>query len=119
MATTKTVALRVVEAFIAHQFQAIHYTGCDGYPAALVADVVIVKDNQGREWALPNVRYVDTEEGRFPVELYNAQEMLAKVEAKGFIRPELWNMLEPRESLEEILEAEWWREQEDRMGWAA
>lgn len=123
--------LAVKSVSIADQFEARHYTGCDGWPAANVFSPVMVETMDGREFYLPmaapcpdwfDEETGDSECGYGYYARYDANEMLKKIERRGSINPDHWVELEARPSLEEVLGPyglAWQEEQQDRMAWAA
>jgi len=72
---------------VARYFEVRHYTGCDGYPAADVFDVVYIDLADGRSFYLPcAVRSVADEDGFGGYGYrarYEAAVMAARVEAAG------------------------------------
>lgn len=123
--------IAIKSAFIADQFEVRHYTGDDGYPTAQVFSPVCVQAADGNEYWLPIGErcedYCDEETGEWfdaygYRERYDANEMVEKVERRGFIDPDHWVKLEERPSLEEELGPyglAWQAEQEDRRMWGA
>lgn len=101
---------------VARRFEDRHYTGCDGYPAASLFDVVYVEARDGREFYLPNAekRYDDEEGESWFAARYEAAAMEAKVRARGSIDPDHWVELEPQPSLEERFADEAYREAVER-----
>lgn len=102
---------------IARQFGAYHYTGDDGYPAALVVDEVFVETDDA-EYVIPNVRWAsDPDTGwRFPRRLYDPVVALAAIKAKGDFDPEHWVLLEKRVPLEERFAQYAYEEAQERAG---
>lgn len=101
--------LKIEEVEIARQGGAYHYTGDDGYPAAVVVDEVHVRA-EGRWFVLPGCRAYsqaeidaacregDGEPPYGPKVVYwphEADALAAKIKARGFIRPQFWVEYEP------------------------
>lgn len=109
----------------AFEGEAVEYRGDDGWPAGHIVPGVVATDFQGREWGLPNRFWTEHDEdgfGPYPRTTYDlarAHEIAEVVHRRGFINEEHWVELEPAESLEDRLDAEWEREQMERMGLAA
>lgn len=73
-----------VEVTIAHQVEACHYTGDDGYPAARVFSPVGIRLADGREFFLPMGKKVQDEDGFTGyVARYEVDGMIARIEAGG------------------------------------
>lgn len=104
---------------VARYFEVHHYTGEDGYPAADVFDVAYIDLADGRSFYLPcGVRRVADDEGFGGYGYrarYEAAVMAARVEAAGnVVDLDHWVEVEDFD-LEAELEAEFYREAEDRF----
>lgn len=83
-------------------------------------DVVVVETTDGREFFLMASRHVENEDGfQVPVQRYLAEEMVEKVERKGFIDTRYWLEIVERGSYEEEAEYDYEMEQRDRRMWGA
>ena len=113
-----TARLPITTVGVARQHGAYRYTDEFGRPAAMVVDQVFATAG-GREFIIPNVRWVQDEDhvGRVPRRLYDAETAGAAVEARGDIDPERWLELAPRPPLEEVFAEEAEREMYARAGY--
>jgi hypothetical protein len=103
-----------------------HYTGDDGYPAAISNDLIVAETADGRHFFLPSLRAQTAEEKdrseeswMVPVRIYQGDEtdeLLTKIRARGTLRPAYWVEYEPdTRSLEERWADEAMIEAQDRF----
>jgi hypothetical protein len=99
---TARIAVKTVG--IARQFEAYTYTGDDGYPTAAVFSPVCVTTVDGRDFVLPQGKWmVDQEEGIgwYGYAYHDADKVAERVRVRGSIDPACWVEVEPYRSLEE------------------
>jgi hypothetical protein len=87
---------------------AYHFTGDDGYPAAIVMPVILAHF-QDKMWQLPNgVRTTEDDDGFARVlpriSLFKAKEIAKKFVENGFINPEHWVQVS-KQDIEDYLRA--------------
>lgn len=105
---------------VLRRFEAVHYTGDDGYPAAKLMDVVAIKlydaeSRQDRQFFIPNSKMVEhPEDGfRFPVQRYRPGVLIQKILDAGVVDTDNWIEVEEKTS-EELAEEAWQEELRDR-----
>lgn len=111
------VLLRDINSITVYRrFQAVQYTGDDGYPAACLFDVVAVALYDGREFYLPNAKMVARKEepGCLPIPRYRCGFLVDKILSSREIETDHWIEVKDRTG-EEMAEDAWNEEVKDRM----
>jgi hypothetical protein len=76
---------------VAKHWQTVPYTESDGCQTIPLSDVVRVTTVDGRQWVLPNVRMVISEDGLSrPMQKYDVAAMLERVRRRGVICTAFW-----------------------------
>jgi hypothetical protein len=111
----KVLLSEITTVSVARRFECLRYNGDDGYPAAVLLDVVFVTLMDGREFYLPNTKRIDTEEiANFPVQSYRPGIMVQRILDAREINLDYWLEIEHRTTEELSMDA-WNEEVKDRM----
>jgi hypothetical protein len=76
---------------VAKHWQTVPYTESDGCQTIRLFDVVQVTTVDGRQWVLPNMRMVTSDDGfSGPMQKYGVAAMLERVRRRGVICTAFW-----------------------------
>jgi hypothetical protein len=76
---------------VAKHWQTVPDTESDGCQTIRPSDVVRVTTADGRQWVLPNMRMVTSDDGLSrPMQKYDVAAMLERVRRRGVICPAFW-----------------------------
>jgi len=88
---------------MAGHWQTVPCTERNGCQTIPLPDVVRVTTVDGRQWVLPNVRMVISDEGLSrPMQKYDVAAMLERVRRRGVICPAFWVEQIPAETLSRV-----------------
>jgi hypothetical protein len=113
----KMARLAIASVEIAHQFEAYVFTGDDGYPTSKVFSPVGVTLEDGRQFILPQGRFVRDDEGfvGYVARYQVTGALLDRIRAAGTIDPDLWIEVQPIDLEEEFGFEAAQRERDDAM----